>query len=56
MKLFSVEIINKPDFLEVTDTDSCKHISLLKNIVDEDKFSTIMENSNAKHSEANNTV
>ena len=56
MKLFSVEIINKPDFFKVTDTDSCKHISLLKNIVDEDKFSIIMENSNAKHSEANNTA
>ena len=49
----SIEIINKQELLEVNDAGSCKHISLLNNLVDEDELSIIMGNSNGTHSEAN---
>ena len=49
----SIEIINKQELLEVNDAGSCKHVSLLNNIVDEDELSIIMGNSNGTHSEAN---
>ena len=39
----SADIINKPEFLEASDGGCSKHISLLNNIVDEDKLSIIME-------------
>ena len=51
----SAEIINKPELLEVINSGSYKHISLLNNVVDEEKISITMENSNETHSEANNS-
>ena len=51
----SAEIINKPELLEVINSGSYKHISLLNNVVDEEKISITMENSNETHSETNNS-
>ena len=36
-----VEVINKPEFLEVSHTDFYNHISLINNIISEDKFEII---------------
>ena len=33
-----IEVINKPEFLEVSHTDFYNHISLINNIVSEDKL------------------
>ena len=38
-----VEVISKPEFLEVSHTDFYNHISLINNIVSEDKLEILAE-------------
>ena len=49
-----VEVINKPEFLEASDSHrSYSHLSLLNNIVDVDKLDILMDKNDVTHSEAN---
>ena len=49
----SVQIINKPEFLELSDCDFYSHFSFLNNIVDVDKFDILMDKNDVTHSESN---
>ena len=48
-----VEVISKPEFLEVSHTDFYNHISLINNIVSEDKLEILAEFDNSSSAEAN---
>ena len=48
-----VEVISKPEFLEVSHTDFYNHISLINNIVSEDKLEILAEFDNSSSTEAN---
>ena len=48
-----VQVINKPEFLEVSDCDFYRHLSFLNNIVDADKLDILMDKNDVTHSEAN---
>ena len=48
-----VEIISKPEFLEVGHTDFYNHISLINDIVSEDKLKILAEFDNSSSTEAN---
>ena len=48
-----VEVIRRPDFLEVNHTDFYSHISLINNIVSEDKLEILAEFDNSSITEAN---
>ena len=50
-----VEVIGKPEFLEVSHTDFYKHISLINNIVSEDKLEIFAEFDNSSRTEANDS-
>ena len=48
-----VEVISKPEFLEVSHTDFYNHISLINNIVSEDKLEILAKFDNSSSTEAN---
>ena len=48
-----IQVINKPEFLEVSDCDFYSHLSFLNNIVDVDKLDILMDKNDVTHSEAN---
>ena len=48
-----VEVISKPEFLEVSHTDFYNHISLINNIVSEDKLEILAEFDNSSSTLAN---
>ena len=48
-----VEVISKPEFLEVSHTDFYSHISLINNIVSEDKLERQAEFDNSSSTESN---
>ena len=48
-----VEVISKPEFLEVSHTDFYSHISLINNIVSEDKLEIQAEFDNSSSTESN---
>ena len=50
-----VEVISKPEFLEVSHTDFFNHISLINNIVSEDKPEILAEFDNSSGTEANDS-
>ena len=50
-----VEVISKPEFLEVSHTDFYNHISLINNIVTEDKLEILAEFDNSSSTEANDS-
>ena len=50
-----VEVISKPEFLEVSHTDFYNHITLMKNIVSEDKLEILAEFDNSSNTEANDS-
>ena len=50
-----VEVISKPEFLEVSHTDFYNHISLINNIVSEDKLEILAEFDNSSSTEANDS-
>ena len=50
-----IEVINKPEFLEVSHTDFYNHISLINNIVNEDKLETLAEFDSSSSTKANVT-
>ena len=50
-----VEVIRKPEFLEVSHTDFYNHISLINNIVSEDKLEILAEFDNSSSTEANDS-
>ena len=50
-----VEVISKPEFLDVRHTDFCNHISLINNIVSEDKLEILAEFNNSLSTEANDS-
>ena len=50
-----VEVIGKPEFLEVSHIDFYKHISLINNIVSEDKLEIFTEFDNSSRTEANDS-
>ena len=47
-----VEVISKPEFLEVSHTDFYNHISLINNIVGEGKLKILAEFDNSSSAEA----
>ena len=47
-----VEVISKPEFLEVSHTDFYNHISLINNIVGEGKLEILAEFDNSSSAEA----
>ena len=48
-----VQVINKPELLEVSDCDFHSCLSFLNNIVDVDKLDILMDKNDVTHSEAN---
>ena len=48
-----IPVINKPEFLEVSNCDFYSHLSFLNNIVDVDKLDILMDKNDVTHSEAN---
>ena len=48
-----VEVISKPEFLGVSHTDFYNHISLINNILSEDKFEILAEFDSSSSTEAN---
>ena len=48
-----VEVISKPEFLEVSHTDFYNHISLINNIVSEDKLEILAKLDSSSGIEAN---
>ena len=48
-----VQVINKSEFLEVSDYDFYSRLSFLNNIVDVDKLDILMDKNEVTHSEAN---
>ena len=48
-----IQIINKPEFLEVNDCDFYNHLRFLNNIVDVDELDISMDENDVTHSEAN---
>ena len=50
-----VEVISKPEFLEVSHTDFYNHINLINNIVSEDKLEILAEFDNSSSTEANDS-
>ena len=48
-----VEVISKPEFLEVSHTDFYNHISLIINIVSEDKLEILSKFDSSSGTEAN---
>ena len=48
-----VGVISKPEFLEVSHTDFYNHISLINNIVSEDKLEILAKFDNSSSTEAN---
>ena len=48
-----VEVISKPEFLEVSLTDFYSLVSLVNNIVSEDKLEILAESDNSSSKEAN---
>ena len=48
-----VEVISKPEFLEVSHTDFYNHISLINNIVSEDKLEILAEFNNSSSTKGN---
>ena len=50
-----VEVISKSEFLEVSHTDFYNHISLINNIVSEDKLEILAEFVNSSSTEANDS-
>ena len=48
-----VEVISKPEFLEVSHTDFYNHISLINNIVSEDRLNILAEFDSSSSAEAN---
>ena len=50
-----VEVISKPEFFEVSHTDFYNHITLMKNIVSEDKLEILAEFDNSSNTEANDS-
>ena len=47
------EVISKPEFLEVSHTDFYSHISLIYNIISEEKLKILAEFDNSSNTEAN---
>ena len=47
-----IEVINKPEFLKVSHTDFYNHISLINNIVSEDKLEILAEFDSSSSTEA----
>lgn len=47
------EVISKPEFLEVSHTDFYGHISLIYNIISEEKLKILAEFDNSSNTEAN---
>ena len=50
-----VKIISKPEFLEVSHTDSYNRISLLNNIFSEEKIEILAELDNSSSTKANDS-
>ena len=50
-----VEVISKPEFLEVSHTNFYNHISLINNIVSEDNLEILAEFDSSSSTEANDT-
>ena len=50
-----VEVISKPEFFEVSHTDSYNRISLLNNIFSEDKIEILAELDNSSSTKANDS-
>ena len=48
-----VQVINKPEFLEISDSDFYSHLSFLNNIVDVDRLHILMDKNDVTHSEVN---
>ena len=48
-----VQVINKPESLEVSDCDFYNHLSYLDNIVDVDKLDILIDKNDVTHSEEN---
>ena len=48
-----VQVINKSEFLEVSDYDFYSRLSFLNNIVDVDKLEILMDKNEVTHSEGN---
>ena len=48
-----VEVTSKPEFLEVSHTDFCSHISLIDNVVSEDKLQILAEFDSSSSTRAN---
>ena len=48
-----IQVINKPEFLEVSYCDFYSHLSFLSNIVDVDKLYILMDENDVTHSETN---
>ena len=48
-----VKVINKPEFLEVSDCDFYSPLTFLNNIVDVYKLDILMDKNNVTHSEPN---
>ena len=48
-----VEVTSKPEFLEVSDTNFCSHISLINNVVSEDKLQILAEFDKSSSTKAN---
>ena len=48
-----VEVISKPEFLEVSHTDFYNHISLINNILSEDKLEILADFNSSSSTEAN---
>ena len=48
-----IQVISKPEFLEVSDCDFYSHLSFLNDIVDVDKLDILMDKNDVTHSEAN---
>ena len=50
------EVISKPEFLEVNHTDFYNHISLINNIVSEEKLEILAQFDNSSITAANNSA
>ena len=53
--MVDVEVIRQPEFLEVSHTNFYNHISLINNIVSEDKLKILTKFDNSSSTEANDS-
>ena len=45
----SVQVVNKPEVLEVSDYNFCSHLSFLNNIIDVDQHDILMDKIDTTH-------